>query len=51
MVLQDLLGTWEEFTPKFVRHFGNAGEDIISALKKYYESVKVKTISVSRGEL
>jgi 3-methyl-2-oxobutanoate hydroxymethyltransferase len=40
LVLYDLLGLFNDFKPKFVKHFGNVGEDIQKAVKLYTEEVK-----------
>lgn len=40
LVLQDMLGLNLDFSPKFVRRFGNLGEAAIEALTDYASSVK-----------
>ncbi len=40
LVLQDMLGLNMDFSPKFVRRFGNLGEAAIEALTDYASSVK-----------
>lgn len=40
LVYQDMLGLFTDFTPKFVKSFGNAGEVIRSAFEDYIKEVK-----------
>lgn len=40
LVSQDMLGMYSDFTPKFVKHFAQAGTVIINGYKKYIEEVK-----------
>lgn len=42
LVLQDLLGMDSEFKPKFLKHYANLGEVIISAVSEYDNEVKTK---------
>jgi 3-methyl-2-oxobutanoate hydroxymethyltransferase len=37
MAVQDMLGMFEAFTPKFVKRYANIGEQILEALKKFPE--------------
>ena len=43
LVYQDMLGTFTDYTPKFVKHFANIGEEMTKAFKAYDEEVKAKT--------
>ena len=40
LVYQDMLGMYDDFTPKFVKHFANVGEDIVEAFNEYDKEVK-----------
>lgn len=40
LVYQDMLGMYSDFTPKFVKKFGNAGEMMRSAFEEYIKEVK-----------
>jgi 3-methyl-2-oxobutanoate hydroxymethyltransferase len=40
LVYQDMLGLFSDFTPKFVKTYGNAGEVMNTAFKDYIEEVK-----------
>ncbi len=40
LVYQDMLGLFSDFTPKFVKTYGNAGEVMNSAFKDYIDEVK-----------
>lgn len=40
LVYQDMLGLFTDFTPKFVKSFGNAGEVIRTAFEDYIKEVK-----------
>ena len=40
LVYQDMLGMYKDFSPKFVKHFGNVGDQILEALNKYDSEVK-----------
>jgi 3-methyl-2-oxobutanoate hydroxymethyltransferase len=40
LVVQDMLGTFTDFKPKFVKTFGNIGANTKDAVKEYIEKVK-----------
>lgn len=40
LVYQDMLGMYKDFSPKFVKHFGNIGDQILEAFNKYDSEVK-----------
>ncbi|GAB6168729.1 3-methyl-2-oxobutanoate hydroxymethyltransferase [Clostridium carnis] len=40
LVYQDMLGMFNDFTPKFVKKYANLGESMSSAFKKYIDEVK-----------
>ena len=40
LVYQDMLGMYKDFSPKFVKHFGNVGDQILVAFNKYDSEVK-----------
>ncbi len=40
LVYQDMLAMYSDFTPKFVKKFGNIGESMTASFKKYCEEVK-----------
>lgn len=40
LVIQDMLGTFTDFKPKFVKTYGNIGEHTKEAVAKYIEEVK-----------
>ncbi len=40
LVLYDLLGLFEKFTPKFVKKYGNLRESILEAIRQYKEEVE-----------
>ncbi|MBE5907188.1 MAG: 3-methyl-2-oxobutanoate hydroxymethyltransferase [Lachnospiraceae bacterium] len=43
LVYQDMLGMFDDFVPKFVKHFGNVGEQMKNAFHAYSEEVKAGT--------
>lgn len=43
LVYQDMLGMFTGFKPKFVKHFGHIGEDMVAAFKAYDKEVKEGT--------
>ena len=40
LVYQDMLGMYKDFSPKFVKHFGTVGDQILEAFNKYDSEVK-----------
>lgn len=40
LVLHDVLGLFERFTPKFVKRYGNLKEDALTAIRKYKDEVE-----------
>ncbi|MBR0470532.1 MAG: 3-methyl-2-oxobutanoate hydroxymethyltransferase [Clostridia bacterium] len=42
LVYQDMLAMYSDFTPKFVKHFGNVGEEMKKSFKAYIDEVKNK---------
>ena len=40
LVLHDMLGITQEFTPRFLRRYLNLGEEITTAIGKYVKDVK-----------
>ena len=40
LVYQDMLGMYSDFTPKFVKKYGNIGETMKDAFKKYISDIK-----------
>ena len=40
LVYQDMLAMYSDFTPKFVKKFGNVGEEMKSSFRAYCEEVK-----------
>lgn len=40
LVIHDLLGLFEKFTPKFVKQYANLKEEILRAIKQYKEEVE-----------
>ncbi|TFF96306.1 MAG: 3-methyl-2-oxobutanoate hydroxymethyltransferase, partial [Promethearchaeota archaeon] len=40
LVIHDMLGIFTEFKPRFVKYFGNIGQSIRDALKKYKKEVE-----------
>ena len=43
LVYQDMLGMFQDYVPKFVKHFANAGEMMVQAFKDYDQEVKAGT--------
>ena len=43
LVTQDMLGMEDSFSPKFLRHFGQIGEAIDTAVTEYIQAVKAHT--------
>ncbi len=43
LVYQDMLALFNDFKPKFVKHFGNIGSQMTAAFKAYDEEVKAGT--------
>lgn len=43
LVMQDMLGMTQGFKPKFLRHFGNIGEEMVAAFDRYATAVKEGT--------
>lgn len=43
LVVQDMLGMTMDFTPKFVKHFGEIGESMVSAFEAYAREVREGT--------
>lgn len=43
LVIQDMLGTFTDFTPKFVKTFGNVGHYTREAVRSYIREVKEQT--------
>ncbi|MCH3960136.1 MAG: 3-methyl-2-oxobutanoate hydroxymethyltransferase [Selenomonas sp.] len=43
LVYQDMLGLFNDYTPKFVKHFANLGEEMTKAFKAYDQEVKAGT--------
>lgn len=40
LVYQDMLGMFKDFSPKFVKHFGNIGDEMTKAFKSYIQEVQ-----------
>ncbi|OGP74738.1 MAG: 3-methyl-2-oxobutanoate hydroxymethyltransferase [Deltaproteobacteria bacterium RBG_16_49_23] len=58
MIVSDLLGIFQAFTPKFVKRYANLGEETLKALIAYVEDVRsgrfpdpVHTYNMAEGEL
>jgi 3-methyl-2-oxobutanoate hydroxymethyltransferase len=39
LIVHDMLGMFEAFTPKFVKKYANIGEQVVSALKEFTQDV------------
>ena len=44
LVLHDMLGITQEFTPRFLRRYLNLGEEITEAIKRYVDDVKTSDL-------
>ncbi len=42
LIVSDILGIFEAFTPKFVKKYANLSAEILDAFKKYVEDVQQK---------
>ena len=40
LIISDVLGIWEAFTPKFVKRYANMAEDSVKAIKNYIAEVR-----------
>ncbi len=49
LVYQDMLGMYSDFTPKFVRRFGEIGEAMVAAFKSYDAAVKDGTFPTAEN--
>jgi len=47
LIVSDLLGIFQAFTPKFVKKYANVAEITVNALKEYVDDVKNKTFPES----
>lgn len=43
IVAEDILGLFQDFTPKFVKHYANVGADISDAVSRYAADVRSRT--------
>jgi 3-methyl-2-oxobutanoate hydroxymethyltransferase len=43
LIVSDMIGQFQAFTPKFVKKYANVAEVIIGAMKEYVKDVKVKS--------
>ncbi|MET3618104.1 3-methyl-2-oxobutanoate hydroxymethyltransferase [Peptoniphilus olsenii] len=43
LVYQDMLGMYDDFKPKFIKHFAQIGDEVVEAFKNYDKEVKEKT--------
>lgn len=43
LVIQDMLGMYSDFTPKFVKQFAHVGEKMVEGMKGYVEEVKAQS--------
>ena len=48
LVSHDILNLYGDFTPKFVKKYGNINENITTAIKKYSNEVKNKTFPTEK---
>jgi 3-methyl-2-oxobutanoate hydroxymethyltransferase len=58
MIVSDILGIFQAFTPKFVKKYANLGEETLKALEAYAEDVRtgrfpqaMHTYTMVEGEL
>ena len=42
LIISDMLGAFETFTPKFVKRYANVGEIMVKAFSEYIADVKAK---------
>ena len=40
LIVSDILGIWEAFTPKFVKRYANMGEESVKAIQEYVREVR-----------
>jgi len=40
LIVSDVLGIWEAFTPKFVKRYANMGEESVKAIQEYVSEVR-----------
>ncbi len=40
LIVSDILGIWEAFTPKFVKRYANMAEDSVKAIQDYVGEVR-----------
>ena len=40
LIVSDILGIWEAFTPKFVKRYANMGEESVKAIQEYVSEVR-----------
>ena len=40
LVLHDMLGITQEFSPRFLRRYSNLGEQMLGAIKNYVQDVR-----------
>lgn len=43
IVAEDILGIFQDFTPKFVKHYAQLGDDISAAVQQYADEVRSRT--------
>jgi 3-methyl-2-oxobutanoate hydroxymethyltransferase len=58
MIVSDILGIFQAFTPKFVKKYSNLGEETLKALSAYADDVRTRrfpetqhTYNMVEGEL